>query len=247
MAFAKTNATIAYLSDPLGTSGHSLLFRNKNNNSIGTHAITTPSVTAANPPIMSGTEFQFQPPWKDFSAQLPAQQTTFLPQQATPSQQSSTTTASSSTQQPQTTTTVVQLPLTAQQSQALTNAAAADTLSKSSSYSFTIQDIAIAAIVTSLGFVLASFWRDAIQSTVKTVLPQKERKWYSSYIIAAVITFILAIVIYLIIQLTNYKNKKVLEKIGFESSGELASTAPSSSNTGTPQSTTTSSSTTSSS
>jgi hypothetical protein len=81
-------------------------------------------------------------------------------------------------------------------------------------FGISITDIILASIITSLGFVLASFIRDAIQGTVSSVLPPKKHSWVTGWIIAVIVTIILALVIFIILEIFSYNNQQVLDQIG---------------------------------
>ena len=56
------------------------------------------------------------------------------------------------------------------------------------------------AIISSFGFVIALFWRDAISETISQLIPEGEGLFYS-YLVAAVVTVVGVLVIYLVSRL----------------------------------------------
>ena len=53
------------------------------------------------------------------------------------------------------------------------------------------------AIISSFGFVIALFWRDAITATINKIIPEGEELFYQ-YLAALVVTIVAVVVIYLV-------------------------------------------------
>ena len=60
--------------------------------------------------------------------------------------------------------------------------------------------VIISLIVSAFSFVAALFWRDAISETISQLIPEGEGLFYS-YLVAAVVTVVGVLVIYLVSRL----------------------------------------------
>jgi len=63
-----------------------------------------------------------------------------------------------------------------------------------------IKTIVIATILSAFGFLVALSWRDAIQKTIDTLLPEGEGLLYT-YLAAIVVTIIAVIATYILLQI----------------------------------------------
>jgi hypothetical protein len=59
------------------------------------------------------------------------------------------------------------------------------------------RNVVATAVISSFGFVIALFWRDAISETIKKLIPEGEGLFYN-YVAAVIVTIIAVIVIYFV-------------------------------------------------
>ncbi len=63
----------------------------------------------------------------------------------------------------------------------------------------------VASMVTALAFVAGLFWRDAIQQLITEIIPEGEGLLYS-FIVALLVTIIVAIIIIFLVKTQEWKN-----------------------------------------